>query len=203
MTYFCAAPAMLIVNELYPQSMNHTLLAPQFGIGSVVNFTQDGDVALSIERVQSPLVAGPTVVVKRRRLLIAGEANTDRNANALAPARTPKVYRLDTQAKQATIEAFGDQVTVPQADAISAVRQSRSRRLDPSRRPTLVKHVVYDSPPPIEAAPPAESPSARYGRLRDALRELDEALDRTARAQRAYSQLDDLLTSLGVAANRT
>lgn len=186
--------------------MKHGLLAPQFGIGGPgVPGTEDAVSWTLGPAAQTPHANGPTVVVKRRRLLPEGDAPSGESAVPQTLAKAPKVYRLALPAASPLAQQLDVQTAGAARDPETSVVSSRLRRRDPVRAPTLVKHVVYETSAPLHKASgsqPTErhdGPTVGGSRVRDALKELDEVLASTARAQNAYLALDELLTSLGIA----
>jgi hypothetical protein len=192
-----ARPLLSSEATVAPHPMNHGLLAPQFGIGGIAAEIPDAERATT--EIRKPIDNGPTIVVKKRRLIRTHEASS---SSAEAQAKLPKVYRLELQASGALplLDAGVALSHVAERPPVSR----RTRRTDPARQPVLVKHVVYERPPLAPAGDrlPADEPQKIGAKaLREALRELDAVLAHAVRADQAYRALDELLLDLGVPRN--
>lgn len=193
--------------------MSHGLLAPQFGLGRIP--TPDTDTAqrpASRDGLTAAAVfsgTGPTVVVKRRRLPAGPEALFGDAAEPATPLKAPKVYRLAPLAASGAGEASGEptspasgaSVEIATDTGTSALPKLRRRR-DATRQPTLLKHVVVERPAPVPALERAvghgDADKMDFQAARCALKELDAALLRVARAQEAFRALDEHLRALGI-----
>jgi hypothetical protein len=130
--------------------MNHGLLAPQFGLlGRSLEDAKPFD---------TPASAAPTVIVKRRRTLsVVTPTDTGEPAAKVAePAvKEARVFRLDTSSPSeqptATAVAPVEHVQATPNTEVSAPQSPAHpprlrRRRDPVRKPTLLSHIVYESP---------------------------------------------------------
>jgi hypothetical protein len=193
--------------------MSHGLLAPQFGLGRIP--TPDTETAqrpASRDVLTAAAVfsgPAPTVVIKRRRLPAGPETLFGDGAAPATPLKAPKVYRLaplmasgaGEAPGQPTSSASGAAVEIT-ADIGAPAHPKLRRRRDSTRQPTLLKHVVVERPAPV---PPPERTNAQgdgdkidFQAARGALKELDAALLRVARAQEAFRALDEHLRALGI-----
>jgi hypothetical protein len=193
--------------------MSHGLLAPQFGLGRIP--TPDSDTAQRPAPRDGLTAAavfsgnGPTVVIKRRRLAAGPEALFGDAAAPAAPHKAPKVYRLvpltasDAGEAPGQLASPGSGATVDiTTDAGAPALPKLRRRRDSTRQPTLLKHIVVERPAPVPAPERAVAPDDAgkmdFQAARGALKELDAALLRVARAQQAFRALDEHLRALGI-----
>ena len=176
------------------------LLAPQFGIGRITPTAHD-EPAPEVQPSTTLNPAGPTIILKRRRLVEDPRSASNGEAGTVpAEAKRPKVHRLDAllpPAPESPPVAAGDDGSV----APSAGSKPR-RRQDPVRHPTLIRHEVYETPPPKEG-PGNEARSAAQGsvsgkELHAAMARLDATLDGLIRAQDASAELDRHLRRLRI-----
>jgi hypothetical protein len=147
---------------------------------------------------------GPTVVIRRRRLIsvggAAGHAASDgTDATGLPAAKTPKVYRL--QPTEAADRA-------PEADATAGVTEHGPAAVMPRRRPrnalrapTLLSHVVFEQPerhaeaavadiaPQPPSNPPQADDASSYEAVCQALGHVRAALDAARQARRFGLQM--------------
>jgi hypothetical protein len=158
--------------------MTQSLVAPQFGLAAdhdaptkhraprTASADADELASASWLRNLRSTNGGPTVVVKRRRLVAhdggsaGGEAGASSGAAAPAEAKAPKVFRVDPPALQAPgIEAEASSAA-PAAEAQpQPAADPRPRRRNPATAPRLVRHVVFERPAAAAAEP--EAPVAR------------------------------------------
>jgi hypothetical protein len=191
--------------------MNHGLLAPQFGLGRIPRADADEPskpVAEALREPVSTATSGPTILVKRRRHLVGAEDLGDaRNAPAPPEVRGQRVYRLDVQpaavssadaAPAAPVEhavAVGSAPdVVPEAAAPSPSR--RPRQL--VRKPTLIRHEVFEPRPPSHADGEAACRTTERAEIHVAMQRLGATLDALVRGHDAYDALDKHLSALGV-----
>lgn len=181
--------------------MNHGLLAPQFGVGRADDNDPDQDAHPAAKGLWSPTApgSGPTVTIKRRRLVESPAVESERTSTA--PAKTSKVFTLQNAPMQPR--------PLERAEAIPALElasaPSARRRRDPLRKPTLVQHIVFEHPkvePPTADQPAvrpedAASPKVSAKALRGALEKLDEELRRSTRCREAAMALDAHFKRLG------
>lgn len=183
--------------------MNHGLLAPQFGVGRV-----DGP---DPDRGQHPAAkdvwgtshpgSGPTVTIKRRRL-VEPSAVESTHPPSSAPVKAPKVFKLQVQATQSNLKVERSE---PDAEPTPPAATTFRRRRDPSRKPTLVQHIVFEQPKAepqaaVQLADQHENaaiPKLNSKKLRSALERLDEELRRSARCREAAGALDAHFKRLG------
>jgi hypothetical protein len=178
------------------------LLAPQFGLGRITQTARDEPVpAPPPATAPAPAPAGPTIILKRRRLVEDPRAASNADAGSVpAGAKLPKVHRLDA-------------LLPPPPESPPAAAEERSavaplpapkprRRQDPVRHPTLIRHVVYETPPPQQApgdeAAPAAEGSVSGKDVHAAMARLGETLDGLIRAHDAYVDLDRHLRKLRI-----
>lgn len=127
--------------------MKHGLVAPQFGLGSL--FEASGPQPGSLPS------AGPTVVVKRRRWLkLSDEAAAPAEAEG-DHERAPKVYRLESARPSGGEPGPAGAPSGPEIEP-EHPGPLRRRRRDPSMRPQLIRHDVFDVEPAAAAMPDAE-----------------------------------------------
>jgi hypothetical protein len=196
--------------------MNHGLLAPQFGLGRIAlpdTATTERPSARNGMPSSDSSATGPTVIFKRRRLLEGAETLVGEASTPSTSPKTPKVYRLAAAASLAAGDAASAQVAslaskAPQTgtSAEQSVTTKLRRRRDPTRQPTLLKHVVVKPPvePCLSGSPilPSEVGVGDAQAVRDALKELDAALGRVTRAQETFRALDEHLSALGISRSR-
>lgn len=181
--------------------MKPGLLAPQFGLGRITAPSHDEPApAAPPAGARSP--ATPTIILKRRRLVEDPRAAPDGTAgSAPSEAKQPKVHRVDAllppapESRPAEAEASGAVLAFPAAKP--------RRRQDPVRHPTLIRHVVFDTPPPQEdaagaAAPPATEAGVSGKDVHAAMARLGDTLDALVRARDAYVDLDRHLRKLRI-----
>jgi hypothetical protein len=192
--------------------MNHGLFAPQFGLGRISPSdtpAAEGRGARSAMPSPGSSATGPTVIFKRRRLLEGSETVLDDAAIASTHHKAPKVYRLTSIAPTATTEAevqstsfASDGPAEGATEVASPVLQKPRRRRDPTRQPTLLRHVVIE--PPAEAYSTESAAEQRDDKrgdsiaVRGSLKQLDAVLEEVARAQEAFRALDEHLRALGI-----
>lgn len=178
------------------------LLAPQFGLGRITPTARD-EPAPEVQPAPTPSPAAPTIILKRRRLVEDPRSASNGEAGSVpTEAKQPKVHRLDAllpPAPESPAAAGG-------ADESSVVvplpTPKPRRRKDPVRHPTLIRHVVYEKPPPREAPGDEAAPVAEGGvsgkEVHAAMARLGETLDGLIRAHEAYADLDRHLRNLRI-----
>jgi hypothetical protein len=176
------------------------LLAPQFGLGRITPTARD-EPAPEVQPAPTPSPAAPTIILKRRRLVEDPRSAANGEAGSVPPeAKQPKVHRLDALLlpvpESPAAAADESNVVVPRPTPKSR------RRKDPVRHPTLIRHVVYETPPPREAPGDEAAPAAEGGvsgkEVHAAMARLGETLDGLIRAHDAYADLDRHLRKLRI-----
>ena len=196
--------------------MNQVLLAPQFGVGRAKLREPEESSPSSVRDMPAaslfaPAAGGPQVIVKRRRVLEVPKPGSEAGPAATGPVKAPKVYQVTQLAAVAQVAAMAEPREEPLAAAAAPAQEAPPaapklrRRRDPSRQPTLVKHVVFE-PAPVQAAPAEAFGTADLDgldvldakQLREALAVLDAELQRVARCEAAARSLDVHLKQLRV-----
>jgi len=206
--------------------MHSGLIAPQFGLGRISKSGLDDEPPAPAPRqAAAPAAAapgGPTVILKRRRHVQGAAASAPLEpGQAPMQARPQKVFRLDAQRLVPAAEnpppvppepEFKAEAAAPVASEAVPAAKAR-RRKDPVQQPTLVRHVVFEPPPPAPAGSPASAlpdttpesepqpqPHAGVGRTQvlAAMDRLRTTLDGLVRARDAFADLDEHLIGLGV-----
>jgi hypothetical protein len=191
--------------------MNHGLLAPQFGLGRILRADADEPskpVAQPLREPVSPTASGPTILVKRRRHLAGAEATGDAQDTHPPPeVRGQRVYRLDVppQAVSSGDPAPSAQVVqavaaeaAPDVVAQAAARSPSRRPRQVVRKPTLIRHEVFEPSPASHADGEAARRSADRAEIQVAMQRLGATLDMLVRGHDAYDALDRHLIALGV-----
>ena len=193
--------------------MNHGLIAPQFGLGGVPR----SDLEKAFQPAPSTALGGsdqrqgPTVVIKRRRLVAEAELGEGPPAAVPAEGKRRKVYRLDqpaatfgSSAPTAIVEAGGKTSGDASAGSELSKMPPVRRRRDPIRQPTLVRHVVFETPPHErpEVEPSIVVGGASRAEVLAAMEDLRRLLDALVRGRDAYLALDEYLSVLGVPSRR-
>ena len=180
--------------------MKPGLLAPQFGLGRVTPAARD-EPAPGPAPAMTTATAAPTIILKRRRLLEDPKAALNGAAGALPPeAKQPKVHRLDALLPPPMESPPA--ATDERSAAVPLPAPKPRRRKDPVRHPTLIRHVVYETPPPKEGPADEATPAAGGGvsgkEVHAAMARLDATLDGLIRAHDASAELDRHLRTLRI-----
>jgi hypothetical protein len=176
------------------------LLAPQFGLGRITPAARDEPVPAP-PTATAPAPAGPTIILKRRRLVEDPRAASNADAGGVpAGAKLPKVHRLDALLPPAP---ESPPAAAEERSAVAPLPAPKPRRRqDPVRHPTLIRHVVYETPPPQQAPGDEAAPAAEGGvsgkDVHAAMARLGETLDGLIRAHDAYVELDRHLRKLRI-----
>ncbi len=195
--------------------MNQVLLAPQFGVGRAKLREPDETPRSSAREappdaaaVFAPGATGPQVTFKRRRVLEVPKQGSADELPAASVAKAPKVYQVSQVVVVAAAEVREEPPVLAPAVAVPEEPEPTPklrRRRDPSRQPMLVQHLVFETAtesisPVAQAAAALETAGDKLDsqQLRDALATLDAELQRVARCEEAYRELDQHLKHLRV-----
>lgn len=202
------------------QYMNPGLLAPQFGLGRRTQPAvgeSAGSAGLAGPQQIVPMgvsQAGPTVVVKRRRLLQTPGGELHGECSQPTEIRSSKVFRLAPseglplaagQAGAAIESAVPASPEIAGAASEGAETECASqgqarRRRDRSRDPKLIRHEVFELQA-LEhqlAAPLEPDADISMAGVVAAMAQLRKTLDAMVQARQAYIALDRHLQALGL-----
>jgi hypothetical protein len=182
-----------------PYAVTPGLLAPQFGLGQ----RSSSDFLSEAPRPRPQLTqsSGPTVVVKRRRLLEHAAVPSEPEASVVA-VKTSKVYQVGKPSSEQDADsatAATTQVVEPSADTTPAPKSTRlkRRRRNEAHKPVLLQHLVFE-PPPVDRSLFSDLvPQAEIDRMQAALVQIRQDLEVASSAQRISSELEQMLARFG------